>query len=164
MKKNEITAGLMAGMATILVLFIAHQIEPIWMLNPILFWGTLIFYFLGMMGACLLIKRQRQGILPFKNAVSSAFLTFLVANLVFYVFYYFMFNVFDPNLSLLQKDLTRAYYEENFNAMELRRYLAELEETEITVDFGTIISGFVQGAIGGFLLSLIVGFSTRQAV
>ncbi len=163
MKKHEITAGLVAGFATILVLFIAHLIEPIWMLSPFLFWGSLIFYFLGMLGACLLLKRQGKGILPFREAVRTAFVTFLIANIVFYAFYYLMFNVIDPNLTLLQKELTKAYYEQNFTGMELRRYLAELAETEIKVDFGTIFQGFIRGAIGGFLLSLLVGFSTRQA-
>lgn len=162
MKKYEITAGIVAGLVTIVLLFIAHQIEPQWILNPVLYWGTLVFYILGMMGACLLEKRKGHGILPFRSAVRTAFICFLVANALFFGFYYLMSNVIDPDLALLQKEAAKAYYEQNYSSMELRKYLAQLEEADFSVTFGTVLSGFGYGAIGGFLLSLLVALATRQ--
>lgn len=162
MNKYVLSAGGIAGLLTILLLFGLYLVEPRTMLNPFPFWGSLLFYILAMLGAALLEKRKNEGVLSLKLAVRSAFSTFLIANLIFFAFYYFMFARFDPQLTEIQRELTKEFYEGYYSGSELRKNLKLLEESDFTVTLSTVISGYVKGAIGGFLLSVLIAFLVRE--
>lgn len=162
MKKYELTSGIVVGLLTILIFFIVHQIEPKWMLNPLLYWGSLLLYLLGMLGATLLEKRQNQGVLSFRAALRSGFLTFLVANVIFFAFYYYMFAVYNTDLPNLQKEIYQSYYEQRFSANELRKHLQQLEESDFSVTLQSLPVGFAYGAIGGFFMALIIALLVKQ--
>ena len=162
MKNLEFKAGILTGLATIALFGLFHQIEPRWMLHPGFYWGSLMVYLLGMLGACLLEKRYNQGILPFRKALRTTFVTFLVANLLYYGFYYALFNWIDPDLPALQKTMYREFYEQTMEGMELQKNLEKIEALDFSVTWKTLLYGFGQGAIGGFILSLILALSVRQ--
>ncbi len=162
MKKYEIIAGLLSGLFTIALFIIAYAIDPRLMLHPGLYWGSLIIYLFGMLGACLLGKRRGEGVLGFRNAVRTAFVTFLLANCLYLAFYFIMFNVVDPGLPEIQKELFREFYEVKFKGKALKDQLTQLDAENFQLDASTIIFGFGRGAIGGFILSLLLALAVRQ--
>lgn len=162
MKNNALRLGLLTGLITILLFFIAYQISPKGMLSPLLYWGSLIVFFLGMLGATLLEKRRGKGVLPFRKALKTAFFTFMLANLLFFIFYYWMFTSYAPELPSLQKEISAEFYRYNFSGSELRKKLSLLEESDFGVTLQTVFSGYAYGAIGGFILSLLLGLLVRE--
>ena len=162
MKHYGTRAGLLTGAITVGLFALFHQLNPRWILQPLFYWGSLVIYLLGMLGVCLLEKRNGQGILPFRQALQTAFLTFLIANLLYYLFYYFLFNTIDPHLAELQRQVYLEFYEQNFSGLELQKHLQGLEDKDFSVNAKVLLIGFGQGAIGGFLLSLLIALTVKQ--
>lgn len=162
MKNNALKAGLITGLITILLFFITYQISPKGMLSPFLYWGSLLISFFGMLGAALLEKRRGNGVLPFRKGLTITFLTFLLANFLFFIFYYWMFTSYAPELPALQKEISAEFYEHSYSGAELRKKLRLLEESDFGVTLQTIFSGYAYGAIGGFFLSLLLALLVRE--
>ncbi len=162
MKHYEISAGLVSGLLTIILFGAIYSISPRWMLHPFLYWGSMVIFLGGMLGACLLAKRRGNGVLSFREGVRNGFLTFVIANCLFLVFYYLLFNWVNPELPQIQLEMMQEYAEQNLMGKELRDQKEWLATQNFKLEFSDLIFGFARGAIGGFLLSLIIALVVRQ--
>ena len=161
MSKNARNYGVLAGVVTIALMLLVYQFDKATMLSRLVYWPSLIIYIAFMYKACLEERKSHGGFLTFQDGLRTAFGTFLIANLIFYVFYYVMFNYVDPGLVSIQAETFRAYAD----AMEpgqAKDMMKAIEKQGFEVTLSSAMLGFAKGAIGGFLLSLIIGGLTKR--
>ncbi len=161
MIKDSIIAGLIAGLLTVGTYFGIYKIDKTTMLSEVLNWGSLVYYFLAMLTVNLLWKNRQGGVLEFREALKAAFLVFLVANFIYYLFFYWIYNadaqLFDIQVLLMkEKALT-------FPAgSDARKALESMEATSAEIGVGYCVKRYFMGAIYGFILSLILAMLIKQ--
>ncbi len=67
----------------------------------------------------------------------------------------------DPGLVDIQKEMLQAYAEQ-LEVDQRREMIKSIEESNFDVTLLTVLSGFAKGAIGGFILSLIISSITKR--
>ena len=102
--------------------------------------GSLLIYALAMGQAQ---KTGDEGE-DLKAYIQPGFLVFVVANALFYLYYYFLFAVFDPELVELQAELVRQSGEE--------------PNSPVQTTIGNTFFSYVQSLILGFIMAAGIGF------
>lgn len=139
--------GTAAGTATTVLFLLFYWIDRPMILHPGLWWGSLVIYLVFMYRA---VKAVPAG--DFKAALQPAFLTFVIANAIFYLFYYGMFGVFDTGLVDLQRQML-----ENNPMFE-----KVAENSDLRVTPGNTFFRYCYSLIGGFILALGVAAAGRR--
>ena len=124
-----------------------YFIDRALILSPWVWWGSLVIYLVFMFRAV----RQTDAS-SFRESLTNAFLVFIVANALFYLFYYLLFSVFDPGLVDLQREILAdhpLWQDGNTKA-------------DLSVTIGRTVFSFVYSLIGGFFLTLGVAYVARK--
>ena len=143
LRQAAVRYGLTLGLASALYLFVVHAVDRALVLNPLVFWSTILFPVTAMM---LAVRRQRDeqgGRIEQKAALRTAFLSFVLAQLPFSVFMWVLFNVLDPGLDELQRSLME----------EAGR---EVAKVDFSMTAGKVFSQYIYMLLPGFLLSYMV--------
>jgi hypothetical protein len=143
LRQPAIGYGLALGLASALYLFVFHLMDRALVLNPLVFWSTILFPVTAMI---LAVRRQRdeqEGRIEQKAALRTAFLSFVLAQLPFSVFIWVLFNAMDPGLDELQRTLM----------LEAGR---EVEQVDFGMTVGKVFSQYIYMLLPGFLLSYMV--------
>ena len=150
-------------------------------------WSSLVVYLLGMFLAALSVHRNREGQaeieekildtapgkfnvhhrdnaaeLPFQKMVGIPFIVFLIANLYFIFFFYWIMNVYDPELLQIHQEMT---HQEMLDFHDGTEYLKEVRKNKLddyTPTMGGLITQYFRGAIGGFIFSLLIAGIVRR--
>jgi hypothetical protein len=166
MRNHTLKYGLFAGGATIACLLLFYIVDPRLVLSAWVIWSTLIFYVVAMALAVRSRRESVEGRLSFREAVRPAFAVFAIANLLYYAFYFLLFNAIDPALADVQRELAPERLErlswllgrENTEAM---RRNFEAEDFRVTLPGAAF--AYVRSLLGGFLLAaLVAGVTNRQ--
>ena len=118
--------------------------------------SSLIIYVLAMY---LAAKRAISE--DFRSVLRAAFAVFLIANALYYVFDFILFNHIDTSLARLQADLAIV-------DMKLDTPLEQQiqrEEDILSADIhnvGSLIKRYLKAAIGGFTLSVLVAYLVKR--
>jgi len=157
----SIIAGVGAGLATILLFYGLYRYDPGTMLSMTTYWASLIFYLIGMLAVMLRIKSKQGGILPFRQALQAGFFSFLIANAIFFIFYYWLFTK-DQSLIEIQyqqmKDFADTLPRDSWGYKQMEQ--TKLEDLKIT--FGDTAFRYARGAIGGFFISAFLAVLIKQ--
>jgi len=160
--------GLLAGGVTILYLLVFYFIDPRIMLSSWVLWSSMVIYVTFMVLACRRRQVERDGKIDFKEALQSAFLVFVVANVAYYLFYYLMFSVFDPGLAAIQREIMLENLENLGSVLDEQQreeMLRNLQEQDLDVRPFDLLLSFGQGLIGGFIIALVIaGLFSRNPV
>jgi len=154
MNDKSLHYGLIAGIATVACFGLFYWIDKQLVINLWLWYGSLIIYIWAMYQASKAQFESKEGQeIPFKTALRAPFLVFVVANAIFYLFYYLLCNYIDPEVVEIQMQrLLESEFAKN------------LEGKDIDMSFSRLLFQYVQSLIGGFILSLaITGIVRRQA-
>ncbi|MCB0644538.1 MAG: DUF4199 domain-containing protein [Phaeodactylibacter sp.] len=154
--------GIIAGIVTILYFTAFYWVNPSLMLHWAVFYTSLLFYLGGMLLAVREQRREQAGALTFQEGLRTAFTTYLVANLLYYGFYYGL-HQYDPGLADIQKQAMAEFLPKITMKDQLPQALRDLEKRDFGVDLGTAAFGYARAAIGGFILALGVGYLNRSA-
>ena len=159
-KKN----GLIAGGLTILFMMIVYLLidDKRIVLSYWVYWGSIIFYLFFMSRSCLEKRASHGGNLIFKDALRAAFITFLVANAVFHLFNYVLFNFVDPGLVDIQMEMAKELYPKLLPKEQAKDMLQTMKREGFEMSIPNLIFAYAKGAIGGFVLSLIIAGITRR--
>lgn len=157
-KRIAVRNGLLAGISTVSLFLLLYFVQPKWMFNPWIYWGSLVIYLAFMWQALKEDRRSRAGNYTFQQALQTAFLVFVIANLIYYVFYQALYAWIDPGLVDLQRDMIRGAMEKNSALLsdEQRQQLLKSLENQAAfkVTLGSTILAYARSLIGGFILSL----------
>ena len=107
-------------------------------------------------------RQQQGGALTFQEGLKVAFGTYLVANLLYYIFYYTLHQI-DPGLADIQKQAMADFLPNITMKDQLEQALRDLERQDFSVSAKTAAFGYARAAIGGFILSLGVSYLSRSA-
>ncbi len=159
----SIRYGLFAGGATVLYFVFFYFLNKNLLVQPAVVWATMIFYVVAMLAAARSVASS-----DFRVTLKAAFVTFLVANVVYYNFYYVLFAVADPSLLVLQKNQAveqAQQLSQQANTPQLQQQwqaaINDLEQNGNKLSYFQILQSMAQGAIGGFLLSALLTFLVR---
>ena len=126
-----------------LYLFVFHQIDRAYAINPLVNLGSLLFLMAGMVISTRKLIEINEGNLTKKDALKNCFAIAVISGLFFYGFMYLLFNFIDAGLNdlLLQR------------AIEAD---PKAKGKAYGMTLGAIFSGYIFSLLYGFLLSLMV--------
>ena len=160
---HAIKFGAFAGFGTILFLFLFYWIEKELMLSPGIIWSTMLLYILGMYMAPLEVRKEKEGYISFKSALKPAFLVFVIANSIYHLYNYALYNFLDSEMLSIQQK----YMLENMNVLDNMLSEEQMEAFEDGVDglnynFSTVITTYFSSLLGGFFLAAIIARTIRR--
>jgi hypothetical protein len=95
--------------------------------------------------------------------IRQAFLTFIIANAVYYIFYYILLNFIDQQLIALQFEILQERIENMGSAGEnLKSMYKNTRPEDLTMTVGKTLFSFGRGLIGGFILSVIIAYISER--
>jgi uncharacterized membrane-anchored protein YitT (DUF2179 family) len=156
--------GIIGGVGVLAYFLLFYWSNVRLFFNPVVVWSVLIVYITAMVGACAK-QRQQQVHFSFREALRTAFLTFAIASLCYHVFIYLMYNIIDPELVEVQKEL---FFEQmtamaqRFNLKDLKDQITEFSANDFRVTVRNSTMALGQSLIGGFLLALGVAALMRR--
>lgn len=106
MQQIPIKYGIIAGLATVLYLYIFYLVDPALFLNPLVYWSSLIIPIVAMVKATRKVKDEQETKLEKIAAIRTSFLTWTIVMLIFHVFMFLMFKL-DGNLVEVLREMVR---------------------------------------------------------
>ncbi len=167
--KEGIKWGIITGIVTIVIYLIAYLIGYETFFNTGIFWITTLFYIFTMYMASREARNKfmethdlTEEPYPFNIALQPPFLTFLIANILYYLFNYVMFVYVNPELPDIQKEIALETMDKAMNAMsafmdedQIEEMAEAIEEQDLTVTLASTLLSLARSLLGGFLLSAI---------
>ncbi len=157
LERPAVRNGVIAGLGTSCLALVLYLISA---LSFFAFAGilTTILVIIFMVRA---VREERVDLdyLSFNGALNSAFVVYLIATLLYSIFYFVLFNFIDPTLIDIQKEILAEIF------VGLGRFFGEdfVEQTMDALDardqsygLGTAIWLFVQQLIPGFIIAAII--------
>ena len=158
-RKIGLRNGTIAGGIVVLYFLLFYFIQKELMLSIGVAWSSVLVYIYFMYRSVGMQRAALGGTIAFREAVSTAFLTFVVANAIYYLFYFLLVTL-DPSLVEILKQISIEFWDWFLAAQSTD----EIEKSfqDFDVNLSTIFLSFARGAIGGFLLSLIIAAFMRK--
>lgn len=146
--KPFVTYGLTAGIATIALFLLFYLIAPSLMLHPAAWWGSLLIYLVAMWVAGRKVRLQSAQPLSFRRAMQHVFPVFVIANALFYAFWYVLLRT-DESLIELQ-----------FELLKSRGWEGEREL--LYPSMGRSLLMLLQSFVGGGVLSALLALGLKE--
>lgn len=163
-KNTAVNYGILAGVGVVAYFLLFYFINQRLMLSPAVNWGSVAIFILFMVAAC-----RREGELretfSFKEALRTAFLVYVIAALIYYVFYYVMFGLIDTELLVLEREANIEFSQKLAQLLNLGDISQEIEtfrQEDLRISFFALTLGFARSIIGGFIISLIIATLTKR--
>ena len=167
-KKNAITYGIISGLIGVIATAIMYAINLNLFVNIWIGFGLILIYII--IGCMLLSKTKKdlKGILTFKEAFTTYFISALVAITISTAFSFLLFNVIDTEardkVSELFIDFQVGMMEKyNAPASVINEKVKQLQESSQYSTKG-LFFGFLQGLVGSIIFGLILAaiFKTKS--
>lgn len=155
--------GIIAGVATVGYMLLFYMIDRPLMLNMKIYWSSFLIYFFCMYKACVDCRSKNENeVLDLKEGFVIAFRTFLIANGIFYIFYYILLNFVDPDLINLQMEIAQQMYKDYMPAEQAAEMTKNMNKEGFEMTINKAVSEYAKGAIVGAVFSLFIAASVRQ--
>ena len=172
MKNPAIRYGLLGAVAVVFYFLLLYVAKKEQFINPWLQWASMGIYVLFMARAAREDRTQHGTNRDFREMVRAPFVTFLLINLGYWLFYYGL-HLADPSMLHAEMLLEKTTLEGQLNAgagdpqqaNQLRERVQELQhflQTGATQSLGPILTRMCIGALGGFALSAGVVWGSRD--
>lgn len=162
--KTTVIYGITAGISSVLVLLCFYFANKTFIFKPSYFYSTLIPVLICMWLAGQKLQKELKLELP--TLLKETFIVFIIADIIFYLFYYFLFNNFDPQLLFVEQQQVLQDYralKTQTNEMEqiqmLNQMIEQIEKDGLPpMTFGAVLIQLGRGIIGGFGLSYAIAY------
>ena len=159
--------GIILGIVYLIFSQVCYMINPKWILNGVAFFGY-VFVIIFMYRSAVEEKRKNEGYLSFGEALKVTFVTYIIGTLFYTIYFYLMFNVFDPSLQETMREVS-IETAESFAKMlgggeeQLDMMHEQLESQEIQMTFSVMFLNYLIGLIfPGFVLALVISAITKK--
>jgi uncharacterized membrane protein len=150
--------GVLAGIGASVYILLLYLVNAKMIFGAAAFVTTVIFIFL--MVRSVKAEKQVSDHTSFSDALKPAFLTYVIANLIYIVFYYVLVNFIAPELMEMQKTMAMEMLEKMSGFLGEDAMEAAIEQMEARdFDFGikTALWTFSWGLIfPGFIIAAII--------
>jgi Protein of unknown function (DUF4199) len=157
MKQTIIKYGIMAGLAVVGYFLLFYSINKATMLGPSVQLPSYLVYFGFMFWAA-----KPYGNSDFKGILKVAFGVFVIANLFYYAFDFYLFNYMDKSLIDLQKDLMLDYFEGAAKSVEEASLRTQNIQSGDYHSPQSLIFAYAKGTIGGFGMAILVAYLVKK--
>ena len=154
MSKKGVLYGAIGGIVTVFFYVIVYSINKEFLLSPWIHWSSLLIYVAVMIVTA--DQAVRADLTDFKGILKPVFICFLVANLIYYLYYYILMVEIDPALAEMQMQQMMEKME------ELQGSPVQTDELDQRGILSSYVFAYFQGAVGGFILSAIIAFAKKQ--
>jgi hypothetical protein len=167
LSNSGVKNGIFLGVASTLFSHICYMINPKMMLNGVAFLGFLIYIFF-MYRSAVEERSKNEGLLSFGEALKVTFITYIIGSFVSTIYMYLMFNVIDPGLYDVMKEINMDNAEFFTKLLggedQLDQVQDQIENQTITMSFSMLFLNFLVSLIfPGFVFSLIISALTKKA-
>jgi hypothetical protein len=163
---TAIRYGLIAGGVIILYFLTFYLVQPRLLFNPFVYWASLGIYIAIVFRALQAEKSKAGESYDFRQALRTAFFIFVIANFLYYLFYYVLFAWIDPGLIDLQREVMEETLEARKSMLspkQLEALEASMQDDAMAVTPGSVFFTYIRALIGNFLLALgLAYFINRQ--
>jgi hypothetical protein len=142
--------GMLTGAITLLIYTLAYFIGIDLFLSQGIYWLTMAV-FIGAMYV-LAQKTTAQGHVDFRSIVRPLFICFLIANAMYYIYYYVMITYVDPSI-----------YEQQVSRMADGLENLDIENRDTSFQPYAYILSYFQAAIGGFIMASAISYSKKES-
>lgn len=165
MNQNAIRYGGFMGLALVLVNLLFYLISVSVFFSYAGFVGFIVY--VGFMVKAGLDERtELGGFMTFGEAFKTTFQVFVIGSLIYWVFYYIMFNLIDPSLADTLKQITMEGMEKVAGFLGEEIYdemMAQIEEQDFHITIGRAFQSFITGLIvPGAIFSLIISLFIKK--
>jgi membrane associated rhomboid family serine protease len=157
MKQTIIKYGIMAGLAVVGYFLLFYSINKTTMLGPSVQLPSYLVYFGFMFWAAKPYYNS-----DFKGILKVAFGVFVIANLFYYAFDFYLFNYMDKSLIDLQKDIMLDYFEGAAKSVEEASLRTQNIQSGDYHSLKSLIYAYAKGAIGGFGMAILVAYFVKK--
>jgi|AntRauTorckE5430_2_1112549.scaffolds.fasta_scaffold00751_8 hypothetical protein len=158
LKQNRgVKYGIIAGGITVGIYLLFYFFNKELVFNSFLNWATVGLYLAIAWKAIDDERDALGGKLEFQQALKVGFTVFVVANLVYYFYYYFLHGVFDPGLEEVQRAVMSETLEARKEMISEEQYKAFKESLVgdgLQVGLQNTLLTYARSLIGYFLISL----------
>ena len=167
--KASIKYGLLAGFISIAYMLLFYFIDKKMMMGAWVYWSSVAIFCTAMIMAVLAHRRMQVYQLIFFKAVKTVFIVYLIADIIWYIFYYLLFEFIDPGLEEVTRQITidalMAYKDAGQTYMgdqNISTLIQQARETDYGLSIALLLPKLAYGLIGGFILSLIFGTAFKS--
>jgi Protein of unknown function (DUF4199) len=156
MKKTIFIYGVLAGIAAVAYAFLIHSVNRTGFFSMWYAATSVSIYALGMY-----LTAKKVANAEFKVVLRTAFAVFLIANIVYYVFDFALFNFIDPSFAKFQAELAIV----DMKIGTPLEQQIQREEDILAADIHNVPSLFnryLKMAIGGFGLAVFVAYLIKR--
>lgn len=158
-RKISLKYGQIAGGSVVLYFLLFYLLDKEIMLKIWVAASSMLIYLFFMAKAVNDQRKLQENIISFREAISVAFLTLIIANVTYYIFYFIIMKS-DPELVVFLKQNYIDYYQIMLRDQNPAEIEKNFEGFEVNLSF--VLLRFAQGAIIGFVLSLIIAGTMRR--
>lgn len=163
MSKNArgIKYGILAGVVLMGYFLLFYFYDKNTMMSAGVSWSSLIIIIVCTIMAVHEERNSQAGVITFKEALKIGFLVIVLANLLYYAFFFILIKT-DPELITILKENGIAFYksllpEKEWEAME-KSY------ENFIFGFPDVLQYFAKSTIGGFFIALSVAAIFKRSV
>lgn len=156
--------GIIAGLASAAIILLFYLVSPR-MVFTISAWITTILFIVFMVQS---VKSEKSAseFTPFGEALKPAFLTYVIANLIYVIFYYVLFNFIAPELTGMQKEIAMEAMEKLGNLVgedAMETAIDQLQTQDFTFTIKSAAWTFAWGLIfPGFIIAAIIALVMKD--
>lgn len=138
--------GVIAGVVVVALFVVIYYLNREFVLDRKLWLGSTVFYLFAMYQAQKPVVSD-----DIKEYIQPGFMTFVIANAIFYIFYHLLFTQIDPGLLDVQAQL-----------LESQGYLDDAGGREgLEPTFSKTFFDYTRSLIVGFVLAAAIGFGLK---
>ncbi len=159
MTNHGIRFGILCGVVSIVLVYIAYFINPEYIYSYILtMLAHPIFHVVCMVLAVKATRSDLGGYATFKDLIKPAFTVAILTNLIYYLGYYVLYNFVDPSLPELEKQIAIEAMDSMAEMFSLPDDAMDQMEEEIDKLEAMDNTYTIAKAMWSYLLSVIWGF------
>ena len=165
--------GLLGGVVVVFYFALLYVAKQNLFLSPLYQWGCMVFYLFFMWFAAKEDCAAKGTARDFREIIRTPFITFLLINLFYWLFYYGL-HLYDPGLlqsemglelNMLKTELAAGLGDPE-QANKYRERIQELEkliQNPLPQPLGPVLMRMAVGAVGGFVLAAgVAAFMKRK--
>jgi len=159
-KNSGVKNGILLGAASIIFSLVCYIINPKWMLNGVAFLGFIIIIYF-MYRSAAEERKSNEGYLSFGEALKVTFLTYIIGNLLISIFTYLMFNLIDPSLNDVMREVSIESAEFFMSLVggedQVDQVYDQMESQNVQMTFSMVFLNYLVSLIfPGFVFALII--------
>ncbi len=157
--------GMLAGLVTVVLYMIIYFVNAKTMLGPLVQWGSLLIFIGAMAKAGIDRKNDNGGYLSFMDTFLEGFKTYAIAAIIYYIFYYILFNFIDPGLTELLKEQAIEAIEKMAGLVGgdgMEAAMDAIESQDFSIGIGSALMSLFMSILGGGIVALIVAVFIKK--